>query len=206
MPEQTVEESNSRVSDARRSWELPATSKAILYAHRLSPNKGLDLAIEALTHLDKSYSLIVVGPDTGNPAFTTHCRELVTRWDLGKRVRFIGPVARHDVVFSVLAADIFVLPARRDTFPMAVLQALACRRPVVLTNTCQSVEALAGVPVVVDPTPQSIARGISSLEEMNLELLGHRGQRLITDRFSPTAVARSLEELYRRIGASSTRR
>lgn len=64
---------------------------------------------------------------------------------LGASVEILHPgfVARDVVVRYLVAADVYVHAARADTFPMAILEALACGTPVVAT-------AVGGIPEQVD--------------------------------------------------------
>jgi len=187
----------AQTGDVREAWGFPEGSMVLLYAHRIYPNKGLDLLIRALVSLPPSARLAVVGP-IGHQAFATECERLTTQLGLSTRVRFFGPVP-HDQMDAVLCAgDIFVLPARRDTFPIAVLEAMACGRPVVVTNTCQSVAVLRDAVAVAEPTPAGLAEQIKPLLDPGARAsLGRRGLHLIEDEFAPSAVAERLEQIYR---------
>jgi glycosyltransferase involved in cell wall biosynthesis len=180
----------------RQAWNFPAGSTVLLYAHRIFPNKGLDLLIRALVALPSSVHLAVVGP-IGHRAFAAECERLATGLGLGSRVGFFGPVAGEQMSTVLFAADIFVLPARRDTFPMSVLEAMACGRPVVVTNTCQSVELLRDSVEIAEPTPDGLARAITCLlDPAERRSLGEKARELIRTEFGPATVAKQLEHSY----------
>jgi glycosyltransferase involved in cell wall biosynthesis len=64
------------------------------------------------------------------------------------------------------AADAFILPSYSEGFSMAVLEALACRLPVVITTACHFPElADAGSGITVPPTVEAVTRGLRSLLE-----------------------------------------
>lgn len=181
----------------RTSWGFPDGSVVLLYGHRIYPTKGLDLLIQAMHSLPNSVRLAVVG-SVGDVAFASECASLARRLGLNERVRFFDPVARDEIDRLVRAADIFVLPARRDTFPLMVLHAMACARPVVVTNTCQSVDLLRDAVAVAEASPAGLAERIESLLDPAARAeLGHRGRALIRDQFGPSAVAQRLERIYR---------
>jgi len=186
----------SQASARRRSWGFPEAAVVLLYAHRIYPNKGLDILIRAMPTLPSSVHLAVVGA-VGDMSFADKCTKLVDRLQLSSRVRFFSPVGRESINEIIRAADIFLLPARRDTFPLMVLHAMSCARAVVVTNTCQSVELLGQAVAVAEPSPSSLAEQILCLlDPAQRAVISRRGQELIRDEFSPAVVARKLVQIY----------
>ena len=186
----------SSTAALRAAWGFPDGATVLLYGHRIYPNKGLDLLIQAMESLPPTVHLAVVGA-VGDPRFADECSNLVDRLGLQRRVRFHGPVGRDDLDRVIRAGDIFVLPARRDTFPLMVLHAMACARPVVVTNSCQSVELLRDAVAVAEPSPAGLAERIGSLlDPVEREVLGRRARDLIRDEFGPSTVALKLERIY----------
>ena len=102
---------------------------------RLSTIKGSDLALEAVAilrragrdvHLDLCGTVV-----PGHEAFLSRLQERAERPDLRGGVTFSGYVSP---VWDALArSDIFVTPARADTFGNAVVEAQLALRPVVAT-------------------------------------------------------------------------
>lgn len=196
IPETTVAPDDPRVYARRASWNCPPGSRILLYAHRIAPNKGLDIALRALQLLDESHHLVVVGEESGYARFAKQCKDLARSLEVEERVRFMGPVGRTEVEEVIMAADVFLLPARRDTFPLMVLHALSCRRPVVVTNGCQSVDELEGAVVVTEAEPPSLAGAVRSLTPAEVERHVEAGTVLIAERYSRASVARALEGVY----------
>lgn len=192
----SVRKDSIEVQTRRRSWGIGPGEHVLLYAHRLAPNKGLDLAIEALARLPDEFRLVIVGDDSVFPAFVKSCKALIERLGVSRRVVFGGAVARTEIDETLLAGDTFLLPARRDTFPLMVLHALACGMPTVVTDTCQSVDQLADAVVAVRPTAEAIAEGIRSLDEARRNELSQQARDIVVRRFSPDAVAVQLEAFY----------
>jgi len=116
-----------------------APGSGVLAAGRLSPEKGIDVAIRAVGEIDGAVLDIAgTGPDEAS------LRRLADSAAPG-RVRFHGLVAKAEVERLMLAASVVVVPSRwYENQPMVVLEALARGVPVVGS-------ALGGMPELIDP-------------------------------------------------------
>ncbi len=100
----------------------------VLFMGRLVPDKGVDLAIDALPD---GATLLVAGdgPERAQLEARAHARVVP-----GARVRWLGEVrgeARRDLY---AAADAVIVPSRVDGAPTVVREAFAAGRPVVATR------------------------------------------------------------------------
>jgi glycosyltransferase involved in cell wall biosynthesis len=103
---------------------------AVVYAGRLSPEKGVDTLIEAVGRLDTPIRLEVAGdgPDLG------HLEDLAARHANG-RVRFLGRLDADSLDAVIAGAVAVVLPSRwYENQPMVVLEAFGRGVPVVATD------------------------------------------------------------------------
>jgi len=116
-----------------------STGRGILVAGRLSPEKGVDIAIRAVGAIDgATLDIAGTGPEEGS------LRALAESLAPG-RVRFHGLVDKNDVQRLMLAAAVVVVPSRwYENQPMVVLEALARGVPVVGS-------ALGGMPELIEP-------------------------------------------------------
>jgi glycosyltransferase involved in cell wall biosynthesis len=108
----------------------------LLCVAALTPGKGHDVLLQALAaNHDRAWHLTCVGSTTRSPATTAMLREMVDALNLSARVSFIGQLAGSLLDASFEHTDLFVLPTFRETFGMAVAEALARGIPVVATAT-----------------------------------------------------------------------
>jgi glycosyltransferase involved in cell wall biosynthesis len=122
-PERTVR--------ARAMLGAAPGDRLLLAVARQEYQKGLDVLLRALPLVRSEFPqarLIVAGRE-GNQ--TAALQELARELRLGGGVTFLGP--RSDVADLLCAADLFVLPTRREGFPGAVLEAMALEAPIVAT-------------------------------------------------------------------------
>ena len=108
----------------------------LLFLGRLHEKKGCDLLINAFIALRKSnpdfaLSLVMAGP-CADDAYLHHLRRLAN--EAGDSILFPGMLT-GDVKWGALsAADAFVLPSHQENFGIAVVEALACGTPVLISN------------------------------------------------------------------------
>jgi glycosyltransferase involved in cell wall biosynthesis len=102
----------------------------IVCASRMSPEKGVDVLIEAFPRLEASDAhllLVSDGPDAAK------CRALAAQLGVADRVHFLG--TRSDVPRIFHAASVVVVPSLWDeAFGLVVVEAMAAGRPVVVTR------------------------------------------------------------------------
>jgi glycosyltransferase involved in cell wall biosynthesis len=109
----------------------------LVFAGRLSPQKALGVALEAIADVP-GVKLVVAGDGPERLALERRTDELGLRG----QVRFLGSVPRETVLRLFKAADASVLSSAWENFPHTVVEALAVGCPVIAT-------AVGGVPEVV---------------------------------------------------------
>ena len=94
--------------------------------------RRVDLLINSLKELDdKSVHLIVVGDGEQANIY----REMAANLSLSPQIHFLGKVPHHELPPVYAAADIFILPSViQEAFPLVVLEAMACGKPVIVSN------------------------------------------------------------------------
>ena len=85
---------------------------------------------------------------------------------LAARMTYLGHVSGERARQVWAAADAFVLPSYSEGFSMAVLEALACRLPCLITTACHFPELAASEgAVVVTPDVDAVTQGLRDLLE-----------------------------------------
>lgn len=121
---------------ARALLNLPPDAKIVLFVGRLEPIKGVDILLDALSHLEcdgcQCLALIVGGNLDGAEA----ARLIAIRDRLGSadRVRFVGAQEQRTLPYFYAAADICVVPSFYESFGMVALEAMACGLPVIASR------------------------------------------------------------------------
>lgn len=121
------------IGDFHERFNLPNDKVKLLFVGRLYPEKSIDTLIKAIPHIIKEHEnthLMIVG--AGHQR--TKLEKLVKELDLGKHITFLGLVSDEDKIHAYNASDIFVLPSLAELEGMVVLEAMACGKPIIISD------------------------------------------------------------------------
>jgi len=103
--------------------------KIVLYVARLSYEKNPSSAVEAFRQVkDKKAKLLFIGKEMGDEE-CKKTRELVKKYGLEKRVKFLGKKNNPEIYMR--KASIFILPSIYETFGHVLLEAMASGLPII---------------------------------------------------------------------------
>ena len=174
----------------------------LLYVGRLSPRKGVDIAIETLAQLHDAgmaATLDLVGDVfPGYEGYREQLHVQVARHGLEGFVRFVGFC--DDVWPSLAAADIVLVPSRaEESFGNVVVEAALSARPVVVSDHSGLREAaggMAGARLVSSADPTAMAHAVRTFvdnwkhaRQLALEDSGHIAAAFGTERYRRQMVA-----------------
>ena len=114
------------------------------------------------------------------------------------RLPFDGPVERF-----LLGFDLFVLPSRWESLPIALLEAMACGLPVLATDVGGVGEAVTPETgrLVPPQDPRALAEALAALaaDPGALRRMGGNARRRAAGEFSAARMADETDRLYRRL-------
>jgi glycosyltransferase involved in cell wall biosynthesis len=129
---------------SQRLMSLKEGRKCVLYVGRVNEKKGVgDLirAFEIVSNRQRDCILAVAG--SGDGKYVEGLVKEVSRAGLDDRVYFLGPVPNREMPALMRAADIIAYATREgEGIPRALLEGMACGKPVVATE-------VAGIPEAV---------------------------------------------------------
>ena len=183
--------------DARRILGLPAVP-VIGWVGRLSAEKGADLALDAFSRVrtDGVYLAMV-----GEGRDASRLRDRAAGLGIDERVVWTGAVPEVGRLLS--AFDVFFLSSRSEGTPMALLEAMAAKVPIVATR-------VGGVPDVVDETfawlvdSEDVAGMALALDEVfaqpeRARASAEAARIRLAERFGPDQWLSTYEDLYRAV-------
>lgn len=124
---------------------------------------------------------------------------------LEKQVELTGLIPRVEVYRLLAKIDLLVSTSRVEGLPIGVLEAMACRCPVLLSDIPSHREIAGGVefiPLIRPDDVSGFAREIKRFRRMSVSEradIGERCRKLVERRFSLTAMHRGYEEVYAQV-------
>ncbi|MBI5284568.1 MAG: glycosyltransferase [Chloroflexi bacterium] len=177
----------------------------VMYLGRLSHKKGLDVLIRAFAIVRRDVPdarLAIAGPDDEGlqPALTA----LAAHEGVGEAVTFTGMLRGRDKLAALAAADVWALPSHSENFGIAVAEALAAGRAVVVSGAVNIAPeiAAAGAGAVSELTPEAFAAEIVALlrDGARRQTLGASG-REFARRYDWSVIGPQLAALYEKVAA-----
>ncbi len=173
----------------------------ILFMGRLIEKKNVHLLIRAVSNLRETFPEIRLWI-AGEGPFRNTLEALVQRLGMSAHVEFKGYV--EDVCGLLSRCDCFVLPSQTEGMPIALLEAMSCAVPIVVSSVGSVPEMVRHEQeaLLVDPRDEaSLLREMRRLlgdPNMRRRLAEQARQRFL-NRFTVTAMARRYRELYAKV-------
>ncbi len=197
--------------------------KVLLYLGRLHPKKNVANLVRAWKQtldsdapISNSWVLAIAGWDQGGYERTlkqlandlglsfadvgNHRSKVSVQQSTASSLAFLGPQfgAEKDACYRM--CDAFILPSLSEGLPMAVLEAWAYGKPVLMTPECNLPEGFAaGAALQIGAGPEEIAAGLKQLTKMNDEdrrAMGDRGRTLVSTKFSWPRIGEQMRSVY----------
>jgi glycosyltransferase involved in cell wall biosynthesis len=150
---------------------------------------------------DQTSCLTYIGDGPLRNALLTKSREA----DLDAQVEFTGLIPREKVFEHLLNSDIFISTSRGEGLPISVLEAMACYRPVILSDIPPHREIAEGVgfiPLIKPDDEAGFAREIKKFRKMSASdraVIGQQCRKLVEQRFSLGAMHAGYEKIYAQV-------
>ena len=191
-------------NQARELLNLPLEATLVLFVGSLIHRKGIDILLSAMAGVmkhDSRVRLIVVGEGPLRKQLGAQAQDLV----IEKMVHFVGRKSNEELPIWYSAADMFVLPSLREGTPLALLEALSCELPVIVSRA-------GGMPELIADGKNGLLTDIGDPLDLEKQIRFLLGEPNLRRRFRDTArdtVLRwggiqeeidTVENLYRQFG------
>lgn len=124
----------AEAKEAAAGWRfklgIPTNGVVFLYAGKLEPVKNPGLLLDAFKSFSNSDTHLVW---VGNGPLEKELKERSRGWG---NIHFIDFQNQSQMPAIYHLADVFVLPSRSETWGLAINEAMACNRPVLVSSRC----------------------------------------------------------------------
>jgi UDP-glucose:(heptosyl)LPS alpha-1,3-glucosyltransferase len=175
----------------RERLGIAIDAQVLLFVGSGYQRKGVDTLLQVMQGLPDACHLVIVGKDSHQRDYERRAVRLA----IAQRVHFMGP--QTDVRPYYGMADLFVFPTLYDPFPNAVIEAMACGLPVIVSDTCGTADLISDG--VFDALAVSVWRDhvLSTLKQNRDGAVGHQSRQVAAS-LSLEQMATAMATLYDR--------
>ena len=181
----------SYIQKLKEKYHIPLDKKIVLFAGRLTREKGILELLDAFCKVDDSCYLLIAGNYYFDTKINNYDTALINSYlkKMPHRVAFTGFVPYGSMGEIYNLADFVVLPSIwEDPAPLTVIEALSCGKPLITTNS-------GGIPEYVSNDCAIVLKKESDLSKQLVEsinLLSHDGDRCKKMARAALSVSKSL--------------
>lgn len=186
---------------------LPSDRRLVLFLGRLNYIKGLDLLTKAWPLVVRevpSAHLVLAGAN--DDGLYQQMFGILEKQGLAHSITYSGLVEGHDKAALLWRAELLVSPSYLESFGMAIVEAMACKRPVVITdrvNICREI-AESGAGLVTRCESAEIANAIVRIlaDDKRAARMGVAGRELVEKKFSLHSAAAALRDALQDVASA----
>ena len=179
--------------------------RIVLFLSRIQEKKGCDLLVSAFAQVaaqDPSLHLLMAGPD--QTGWVDELKAQAEKLGIAQRISWPGMLQGSVKWGAYYAAEVFCLPSHQENFGIAVAEALACGKPVLISNKVniwreiESDAAGFAAEDTVAGTVQNLQRWLA-LDVGAYSLMAERARQCFLGRFQIRRAAERLVEILRQL-------
>jgi glycosyltransferase involved in cell wall biosynthesis len=162
-------------------------SISIVMVARFDYPKRQDLLVEVAKRFDHIHFIFV-----GDGQNLKACQQ-----DASKNISFLGSLVEVESVLS--RADIFALLSNSEGMPLAVLEALACGKPLLLSNLPSMKTFIDENGLLVENTVDAVSSAIEVLEKMSIKDMRNNSKKIFDKHFNLLNRQNEYVEFYKNL-------
>jgi len=168
----------------------------VVYAGRLSYEKGFDVLLEAVKLVDPSIHVVVLG--SGLKELEERARRLSRELP---NFHYLGLKEHSETLKMIAGSDALVLPSRAEGLPTVMLEAMALKVPVVVTRIPEIASVFGeSLAVLVEPeNPVKLAEAINATVMNPPKHIINRAHEVVEKGFSWNIIVDKYIKLYAEI-------
>jgi glycosyltransferase involved in cell wall biosynthesis len=181
----------------------------LLFLGRINFKKGLDVLAKAFGEIRKQRDdvhLVIAGPD--NDGLKPKVEEWLRAEGVLAETTFTGMLMGEAKLAALQDADLFVLPSFSENFGIAVIEAMACGLPVLISDKVNIHREIdkAGAGRVEPVDPARFAAGVLAMlaDKTKLRQQGERGIETVKSLFNWPSIGERLEHVYQAVAEGRT--
>ena len=193
----------------KHEWGISSNNFTILLPGRLTYWKGQEKFIESLNILIEDYNInnfqaIILGSDQGRKVYSKKLINLVERYSLNKKVKFIQHCKEMPLAYSL--ADVVVSSSiEPEAFGRVSVEAQSMGKPIIASNIGGSKETVVNKKtgfLYKHDDPRELAKILNTVIQLSpdeLKSIGNEGRKNVVKKFDVETMCQSNLKEYRRL-------
>jgi len=193
----------------KQEWDLSSNKFTILLPGRLTYWKGQEKFIESLNILIEDYNVanfqaIILGSDQGRKVYSKKLINLVERYHLNKKVKFIQHCKEMPLAYSL--ADVIVSSSvEPEAFGRVSVEAQAMGKPIIASDIGGSKETVVNKKtgfLYNHDDPRELAKSLNTVIQLSsdeLKSIGNEGRKNIIKKFDVEIMCQSNLKEYKKL-------
>ena len=193
----------------KQEWNLSSNQFTILLPGRLTYWKGQEKFIESLNILIEDYDkanfqAVILGSDQGRKVYKKKLINLVERYNLNKKVKFIQHCKEMPLAYSL--SDVVVSASiEPEAFGRVSVEAQSMGKPIIATDIGGSKETIVNKKsgfLYKHDDPRELAKilnAVIQLSQDELKLIGNEGRKNVTKKFDVETMCQSNLKEYKKL-------
>ena len=193
----------------KQDWGLSSNKFTILLPGRLTYWKGQEKFIESLNILVEDYNItnfqaIILGSDQGRKVYSKKLNNLVQRYSLNKKVKFIQHCKEMPLAYSL--ADVVVSASiEPEAFGRVSVEAQSMGKPIIASNIGGSKETIINKKtgfLYKHDDPRELAKILNTVIQLSsddLKFIGNEGRKNVTKKFDVETMCQSNLKEYKKL-------
>ena len=193
----------------KQEWSLSSNKFTIIMPGRLTYWKGQEKFIESLNILIEDFNVsnfqaIILGSDQGRKVYSKKLVNLVQRYSLNKKIKFITHCKEMPLAYSL--ADVVVSASiEPEAFGRVSVEAQSMGKPIIASNIGGSKETIINKKtgfLYKHDDPRELAKILNTVIQLSpdeLKSMGNEGRKNITKKFDVETMCQSNLKEYRRL-------
>ena len=180
--------------------------KKIAYFGRIHKKKGIEILLESIKEMPKSFFLNyffeIVGP--GETEYIEKIKNLINSYSLNEHVKLLSPKQRNEKISYLNSVDIFILPSYEEGDSIALKEAMSLGIPVIISEQCRmGIVQKANAGFIVKTEIDSLKESFNKLQSCDLKKMGLNARSIIENKFDNENCSKRLFKIYEDIYTGS---
>ncbi len=201
--------SEKKKNELINNWKIDTDQFIILLPGRLTKWKGQEMFIEALNILSEDFykvrfQAIILGSDQGRNVFSKKLLDLVQRYRLNAKVKFINHCKEMPAAYSI-CDTVISSSIEPEAFGRVAVESQAMEKPIIASDIGGSKETIANEKsgfLFKSGDPRELAKILNMTMELSKETLnsiGNEGRKNVTRKFDVEKMCQTTFNEYQKL-------